>query len=80
MKKLLLGVAALLAISATSPVSAADMPMKAAPPPPIIPVYNWTGFYVGANGGWGTQPQLLEFRNPRWASYLLTAAVIAPEA
>ena len=35
--------------------SAADLPVKApvykAPPPP--PVYNWTGFYVGANAGWG---------------------------
>src|SRR5664280_130891 len=35
--------------------SAADMPVKAAPmaPPPVA--YNWTGFYVGVNGGgaWG---------------------------
>jgi outer membrane immunogenic protein len=35
-------------------VSAADLPLKAPPP---APVYNWTGFYVGANvgGGWGNQ-------------------------
>jgi outer membrane immunogenic protein len=33
---------------------AADMPLKA-PPPPIAPVMMWTGFYVGLNGGysWG---------------------------
>jgi outer membrane immunogenic protein len=32
---------------------AADMPMKAPPPP--VPVCNWCGFYVGINGGgaWG---------------------------
>ena len=30
--------------------AAADMPMKAAPPPAV---YNWAGCYVGANGGGG---------------------------
>ena len=30
---------------------AADMPLKAPPVP--IAVYNWTGFYVGINGGYG---------------------------
>jgi len=36
--------------------SAADMPMKApmkAPPLPAPIVYNWTGFYIGINGGGG---------------------------
>jgi outer membrane immunogenic protein len=28
---------------------AADMPVKA--PPPVAPIYNWTGFYVGGNVG-----------------------------
>jgi outer membrane immunogenic protein len=31
---------------------AADMPLKAPPPPPL-PVYNWTGCYVAAGGGYG---------------------------
>jgi len=31
--------------------SAADMPIKAPPPPPA-PVYLWTGCYVGGNLGW----------------------------
>jgi outer membrane immunogenic protein len=33
---------------------AADMAAKA-PPPPVIATYNWTGFYIGVNGGgvWG---------------------------
>ena len=56
MKKLLLAGAAIIALGSAS-ASAADiqrrqMPAKAPaylPPPP----YNWTGFYVGINGGGG---------------------------
>jgi outer membrane immunogenic protein len=44
---------ALLGVAA--PASAADLAakpyVKAPPPPP--PIYDWTGFYIGANGGWG---------------------------
>jgi outer membrane immunogenic protein len=35
---------------------AADLsvaPLYKAPPPQVAPVYNWTGFYIGANGGGG---------------------------
>ena len=46
-----------LATAAVSAASAADLPIRAAPPPsPIIaaaPIFTWTGFYVGANAGWG---------------------------
>jgi len=55
MKKLLLGTVALIALAA--PASAADMaarPYTKAPPAPIAAVYDWTGFYIGANGGWGS--------------------------
>jgi hypothetical protein len=31
---------------------AADMPVKAPPPPPVAALYNWTGFYIGTNAGW----------------------------
>jgi len=50
--------AAAMALLATSgSVLAADLAIrKAPPPPPIIPVYNWTGFYIGGNvgGAWET--------------------------
>jgi outer membrane immunogenic protein len=56
MKKYLLGGLAMLAVAVSAPASAADMAVKAMPvKAPIIPVWNWTGFYVGANVGysWG---------------------------
>jgi len=53
------GVLALIAmIAASAPVVAADLP-QAPPPMPRAPafvpapVYNWSGFYIGINGGWG---------------------------
>jgi outer membrane immunogenic protein len=50
MKKLVLGTVALTAAGLVNVASAADLPVKA---PPIVPVvYNWTGCYIGANGGW----------------------------
>jgi outer membrane immunogenic protein len=55
MKRLLLGTVALIALAA--PASAADLaarPYTKAPPPPVAAVYDWTGFYIGANGGWGS--------------------------
>jgi outer membrane immunogenic protein len=54
----LIGMAALgLATSA----SAADMAVKAPPPAPLPVIYNWTGFYIGANGGWGSSHNCWDF-------------------
>ena len=50
MKKVLLATAAVVLASVT-PGLAADLPVKA--PPMAAPVFTWTGFYVGGNGGWG---------------------------
>jgi outer membrane immunogenic protein len=57
MKKFLLASAALSVLIASAPAMAADMaarPYTKAPPVAIATVYNWSGFYVGANGGWGS--------------------------
>jgi outer membrane immunogenic protein len=56
MKRFLIAVASLAALSTATPASAADLaarPYTKAPPPPVV-VYNWTGCYVGGNvgGGW----------------------------
>jgi outer membrane immunogenic protein len=57
MKKFLLGI--LGAVAVTAPALAADLPMKA-PPPMLPPLYNWSGFYIGANGGWGQSDNCLD--------------------
>jgi outer membrane immunogenic protein len=51
MKKFLLSAA--VALCAASPAMAADMAVKAMPMAPIPLLYDWSGFYIGANGGWG---------------------------
>src|SRR5687767_13176857 len=56
MKKVLLSSVALLGL--TVGAMAADLPMRSAPmaPAPVfsaVPVFTWTGFYVGVNAGWG---------------------------
>jgi outer membrane immunogenic protein len=54
MKKFLLGIAGVIALAA--PASAADLAARpyAKAPAMIAAVYDWSGFYVGANGGWGS--------------------------
>jgi outer membrane immunogenic protein len=53
MKKLLLGMIGLVALSGSA--MAADLPARTykAPPPVIAAIYDWSGFYIGLNGGWG---------------------------
>src|SRR5918998_6831441 len=56
MKKILLASVALFGFAGAA--SAADLPMRAAPPAPVfsaVPVFTWTGFYVGVNAGYGWQ-------------------------
>src|SRR5437588_662379 len=57
MKKILLGTIALITLGLAAPASAADMaarPYTKAPAPMIAAIYDWSGFYIGANGGWGS--------------------------
>ena len=64
MKKLLIAAAGMMAVGLCAPASAADLaarPYTKAPPPIVSPVYDWTGFYIGANGGWGQSRGCVDF-------------------
>lgn len=75
MKRSLLIVAVLA--GATVPALAADLPVKSRPAPVVVePVLNWTGFYIGVNGGysWGNATRDLNFFNPLNGVILATGA------
>ncbi|MET4120731.1 outer membrane immunogenic protein [Bradyrhizobium sp. JR4.1] len=61
MKRLLLATVGLVALCTAGTAMAADMAVKAPPPAPIIPIYNWTGFYIGGNGGWAQNHNCVDF-------------------
>ncbi len=65
MKNLLLSTVALAGLTAGA--VAADLPMRAAPPAPVVaavPVFTWTGFYVGVNGGYAFGDERNNRRSP----------------
>lgn len=51
MKSVALVGVSLLALAA--PAVAADLSYPVKAPPVVVPVFTWTGFYIGANGGYG---------------------------
>jgi outer membrane immunogenic protein len=53
MKNPVLGSVALIVIGVSIPAQAADMAVKAPPPPAAAAPYNWSGLYVGGNFGGG---------------------------
>jgi outer membrane immunogenic protein len=54
MRKLLLIAASLISLGAFAPAVAADLPPRAyAPPALVVDISNWSGFYIGFNGGGG---------------------------
>ena len=56
MKNFLLGTFGLIALGMAAPASAADLaarPYTKAPPQLIAALYDWSGFYIGLNGGGG---------------------------
>ena len=64
MKGFLLATVAFAAFGIASQASAADLaarPYTKAPPPMIAAIYDWSGFYVGANGGWGSSRNCWDF-------------------
>ncbi len=53
MRKIAASTAGLLALTIASGASAADLPRKSVAPVVAAPAFTWTGFYVGANAGFG---------------------------
>jgi outer membrane immunogenic protein len=56
MKKLMLVTASFVALGAVAPAVAADLAARpyTKAPPMVQAAYDWSGFYIGANGGGGT--------------------------
>jgi len=64
MKRILLAAVGLVALGMAAPASAADLaarPYTKAPPPMVAPIYDWTGFYIGGNGGWAQSRNCVDF-------------------
>jgi outer membrane immunogenic protein len=57
MKRFLLGVVGVVAMGIAAPALAADLPAQTYSKTPVmIPAaYDWSGVYVGINGGWGSE-------------------------
>ena len=74
MKKFLLGAVGFVALVLTAPASAADLAARpyTKAPPMIAAIYDWSGFYIGANGGWGSSRNCWDVTPP-------TVAVTAAE-
>jgi outer membrane immunogenic protein len=64
MKRFLVAAVGLAVLAMAAPAVAADLPARPwakAPAPMIDPVYDWTGFYIGANGGYGSTRKCWDF-------------------
>jgi outer membrane immunogenic protein len=55
MNKFLLATVGLVSLGIAAPASAADLAARpyTKAPPPVVAIYDWSGFYIGANGGGG---------------------------
>lgn len=65
MKRILL-ITAAIAVGAIDPGSAADLTARpfTKGPPIVVSAYDWTGFYAGVNGGWGSSRNCWNLLNP----------------
>lgn len=78
MRKLLLAGVSLFAFGIAS-ASAADLPRREAAPIPFMPPpYNWSGFYLGINGGGGFGNS--DFSGPFDGSYNLSGGLVGGTA
>lgn len=64
MKKILFGTIGMVVFGLSAPASAADLaarPYTKAPPPMVAAIYDWSGFYIGINGGGGSSRNCWDF-------------------
>ena len=75
MKKILLIATSLIALAAAAPAVAADLAARPYTKAPVMmpAAYDWSGFYIGANGGWGSSRKCWDLTNNG-------GAVIAPSS
>ena len=63
-KNLLLATASFVALSFAAPAMAADLRAPAYTKAPVMmpaPIYDWSGFYIGLNGGYGSSHNCWDF-------------------
>jgi len=63
------GAGLFLMAGSVQPVSAADLAARpyAKAPPVVAAAYDWSGFYIGADGGWGSSRECWDFTTPAGA-------------
>jgi outer membrane immunogenic protein len=66
MKKLLLAAVGAVALGLSAPASAADLAARpyTKAPPMVAAIYDWSGFYIGINGGGGSAHSCWDFLIP----------------
>ncbi|QQO30970.1 porin family protein [Bradyrhizobium diazoefficiens] len=67
MKKILFSTIGMVVFGLSAPASAADLaarPYTKAPAPMIATIYDWSGFYIGINGGGGSSRNCWDFVTP----------------
>jgi outer membrane immunogenic protein len=78
MKKFLLVTASLVALGAAAPAVAADLAARpyTKAPPMMMAAYDWSGFYVGINGGGGTSHNSWNFGGASEGSHDATGGTV----
>ncbi|UPJ65922.1 outer membrane beta-barrel protein [Bradyrhizobium sp. 191] len=66
MNKILFGAISAMALGLAAPASAADLAARpyTKAPAPVATIYDWSGFYIGINGGGGTSRKCWDFVTP----------------